>query len=192
MKLALNSCNRFASYALKRLIRTLVTAAVPILVHGADAPQAGGPSAVMSDQQIEQALHPPVTRSFTPRGLTRRDAASQSVSLNIQFEHNSSALQPQAAAQLNQLLSALTSPSLHKDRFQVAGHTDAKGARQFNKRLSLRRAEAVKDFLVAKGMDAKRLDTVGFGSERLLAPDQPEDPRNRRVEIRDLGGDSSR
>jgi outer membrane protein OmpA-like peptidoglycan-associated protein len=166
-------------------------ATMPMLAHGVDPAQAGDPNAVMSGQQIEQALHSPATRSFTPRGLTRRDAASQSVSLNIQFEHSSSALQPQAAAQLNQLLLALTSPSLRKDRFQVAGHTDAMGARQFNKRLSLRRAEAVKDFLVAKGMDAERLDTVGFGSERLLSPDRPEDPRNRRVEIRDLG-DSSR
>jgi outer membrane protein OmpA-like peptidoglycan-associated protein len=165
----------------------LLVASAPLLAHAADPSQQNAPSAVLSDQQIEEALHPPATRSLTLRGLTRRDAAAQSVSLNIQFEHNSSALQPQAAVQLDQLLRALTSPSLRKDRFQVAGHTDAKGARQFNKRLSLRRAEAVKDFLVAKGMDAERLDTVGYGAERLLAPDRPEDPRNRRVEIRDLG-----
>ena len=45
-------------------------------------------------------------------------------------------------------------------------------------------------FLVAKGMNANRLDTVGYGSERLLVPDRPEDPTNRRVEIRDLGNAS--
>jgi len=124
-----------------------------------------------------------------PRGLTRRDApeAEQSVNLNIPFEHNSSALQPQAEAQLKQLELALTSASLGKDRFVVAGHTDAKGSAQYNKQLSLKRAEAVKRFLVLKGVAAGRLQAVGYGSDRLLVPDRPEDPSNRRVEIRDLG-----
>ena len=126
---------------------------------------------------------------FAPRGLTRRDApeAEQSVNLNIPFEYNSSALKPQAAAQLKQLELALTSASLGKDRFVVAGHTDAKGSAQYNKQLSQRRAEAVKGYLVSKGIDANRLDAVGYGSEHPLAPDRPEDPSNRRVEIKDLG-----
>jgi OOP family OmpA-OmpF porin len=69
----------------------------------------------------------------------------------------------------------------------VAGHTDAKGNARYNKQLSLRRAESVKRFLVANGLEASRLDIVGYGSEQLLTPDQPEDAQNRRVEIRDLG-----
>jgi outer membrane protein OmpA-like peptidoglycan-associated protein len=146
-------------------------------------------TAVLSGRQIEQALQQPRTRGFTPRGLTRQNApeAEQSVNLNIPFEHNSSTLRSLAETQLEQLELALNSVSLGKDRFVVAGHTDAKGSAQYNKQLSLRRAQAVKRFLVAKGMDPKRLDTVGYGSERLLAPDRPEDPSNRRVEIRDLG-----
>jgi outer membrane protein OmpA-like peptidoglycan-associated protein len=144
---------------------------------------------VLSNEQIQQALQAPVTRSFSPRGLARRQSSEsgQSVNLNIPFEHNSSALMPKAAAQLKELELALTSASLGKDKFLVAGHTDAKGSAEYNKQLSLRRAEAVKKFLVAKGMDPSRLTTLGYGSEKLLAPDRPEDPSNRRVEIRDVG-----
>ncbi len=177
-----------------RLTRYILPGIVGIVwsmaaAQAADSPRPQDAPAVLSREQIEQALQPPRTRSFAPRGLTRRDApeAEQSVNLNIPFEHNSSALKLDAQAQLRQLGLALTSPALGKDRFIVAGHTDAKGSPQYNKHLSLRRAEAVKRFLVAKGMDGKRLQAVGYGSERLLAPDRPEDPRNRRVEIRDLG-----
>jgi outer membrane protein OmpA-like peptidoglycan-associated protein len=171
------------------LISTVAAACLPAVVLAADPPNE--PPTVLSGQQIEQALqHPAMTRSFVPsRGLTRQGTpeAQQSVNLNIPFEHNSSALQPQAAVQLQQLQSALNSASLGKDRFMVAGHTDAKGSAPYNKQLSLKRAEAVKHFLVSKGIDAGRLDTVGYGSDHLLAPDRPEDPSNRRVEIRDLG-----
>jgi OmpA-OmpF porin, OOP family len=150
-------------------------------------PQA--PDAVMSDDEIASALKPAKTRGVSLRGLKRTQtaAAMSSVNLNIPFEYNSSDLKPEASAQLKQLASALSKESLRNDRFLVAGHTDAKGNPQYNKQLSLRRAESVRRFLVAGGIDTARLDTVGFGSEQPLAPDQPDDPKNRRVEIRDLG-----
>lgn len=158
---------------------------------GAD-PQPRESTTVLSGRQIEVALQPPRTRSFVPRGLTRRNApeAEQSVNLNIPFAHNSSEIRAPAEAQLKQLELALNSASLGKDNFVVAGHTDAKGSAHYNKQLSLRRADAVKRFLVAKGMDPKRFATVGYGSEHLLSPDRPDDPSNRRVEIRDTGHSS--
>jgi|HubBroStandDraft_4_1064222.scaffolds.fasta_scaffold139383_2 outer membrane protein OmpA-like peptidoglycan-associated protein len=160
---------------------------------GASDPAVAEPvTPVMSEGEIEQQLQPhATTRSFVPqRGLARRDQVSQSVSLAIQFELNSSALKPAASTQLQQLQLALSSQSLHADRFVVAGHTDAQGNPRYNKQLSLRRAETVKQFLVANGIDARRLDTVGYGSDHLLEPDRPHDPRNRRVEIRDIGASS--
>jgi outer membrane protein OmpA-like peptidoglycan-associated protein len=162
---------------------------LPVLVLAQDpAPPAA--NTVLTGEQIEQALHPPATtRGFATRGLSRRDNAEhqQSVNLNVPFDSNSSTLTPQASAQLAQLEIALNSATLSKDRFIVAGHTDAKGSAQHNKQLSQRRAEAVKGYLVSKGIDANRLDAVGYGSEHPLAPDRPEDPSNRRVEIKDLG-----
>ena len=160
---------------------------LPLVALGADQATDGGSSPVLSVDQIEQALHPPKTRGFTPRGLARRDQVSHSVNLSIQFEHNSSTLQRAAFTQLQQLQLALASEGLRSDRFVVAGHTDASGNAKYNKDLSRRRAEAVKQFLVARGIDGSRLDTVGYGSDRLLVPDRPYDSTNRRVEIRDVG-----
>jgi outer membrane protein OmpA-like peptidoglycan-associated protein len=180
------------------LAATVAVMMLPVAAFGADPP-AEGSQPVLTDQQILQALHPSAGHPFKSRGLARmaddppaatQSAAGQSVNLNIPFQSNSSMLQPEATAQLKALGAALNSPTVVGDRFLVAGHTDAKGSAQHNKQLSLKRAEAVKRFLVAAGMDASRLDVIGYGSEKPLLPDQPEDPSNRRVEIRDLGASS--
>jgi outer membrane protein OmpA-like peptidoglycan-associated protein len=164
-----------------RHLGALMVAAWPMLVHGSEA--------VVSDTQIEQALQ----AAPAPTGLTRgirvqpRTEAKQMIDLNIPFEFNSSELQPQASAQLRQLRAALTSQALSKDRFMVAGHTDAKGNAQYNQRLSERRAQAVRRYLVDNGVEPERLQAVGYGAEHLAQPDHPEDASNRRVEIRNLG-----
>jgi len=167
-----------------RHLSALLIGALPMLVHGAEA--------VVSDTQIEQALRAPQAPP-PPAGLTRglrvqaKTETKQMIDLNIPFEFNSSELQPQATAQLRQLRSALTSESLSKDRFMVAGHTDAKGNPQYNQQLSERRAEAVRRYLVDNGVEPDRLQAVGYGAEHLALPDHPEDASNRRVEIRNLG-----
>jgi outer membrane protein OmpA-like peptidoglycan-associated protein len=183
-------------HVLVRGLSAIALALVPLLIRAADPPpdEAGPPQ--LSEQQIRDALHPPATRSFTPtrgfsteRGLARTEQLQhQSVDLNIQFDHNSSNLRPSAFAQLQALQKALN--GLRADHFIVAGHTDAQGNPGYNKQLSLRRAEAVKQFLVASGIPQDHLRTVGYGSERLHLPDRPLDPSNRRVEIQDLGGGS--
>ncbi len=70
---------------------------------------------------------------------------------------------------------------------QILGHTDATGTPEYNQRLSQRRAEAVKDWLVKRyGMNASRLETVGKGSSELLVPatgSVDDQAPNRRVEV---------
>lgn len=163
------------------------------------AVRSGEPPAgnVVSDKEIERALSPaPRTRSLT-RGITikAREEASreeategqEAIDLSVPFELNSSRLQPAAIEQLRQLESALQSAALRKSRFMIAGHTDGTGNAAHNRELSVRRAEAVKEFLVTSGIEAARLETAGFGAAQLLTPDAPANPANRRVEIRNIG-----
>jgi OmpA-OmpF porin, OOP family len=66
---------------------------------------------------------------------------------------------------------------------RVIGHADASGSAESNQRLSLRRAEAVKSYLVRKGADEAMLVAVGVGESDLLNPANPTAAENRRVEI---------
>ena len=67
----------------------------------------------------------------------------------------------------------------------VVGHADATGSADVNRALSLQRAEAIRDMLVARGVNARRIQIASFGSNVPLvpAPVGVPEPRNRRVEI---------
>jgi outer membrane protein OmpA-like peptidoglycan-associated protein len=70
-------------------------------------------------------------------------------------------------------------------RVEVAGHTDSIGSDAYNQKLSERRAQAVVDYLVSKGVDPKRLKAVGYGKSKPIASNATEAGRaeNRRVEL---------
>ena len=110
--------------------------------------------------------------------------ALRSVDLEIRFAVNSDELSEQAAWQLDELGKALKHPSLAALRFRIAGHTDAQGRASYNKALSLRRAKAVERYMVEKtGIQAARLESEGWGEERLKDPLRPAASVNRRVEV---------
>jgi len=70
-------------------------------------------------------------------------------------------------------------------RISIEGHTDNKGVKAANQTLSEDRARAVKDYLVSQGVDAKRLESVGYGDTKPIAPNLTARGRelNRRVEF---------
>ncbi len=113
-----------------------------------------------------------------------------SINLTLQFETGSAWLTPEAIRSLDVLGRALTSPDLSGYRFRVVGHTDAVGSAAVNKALSVRRAAAVAAYLEHKfDIPATRLETIGMGDTEMLVPTPPQtaDPRNRRVQITNLG-----
>lgn len=78
---------------------------------------------------------------------------------------------------------------LHPEiKVEVAGYTDSRGLRKFNVGLSQRRAEAVRDYLVAKGIAADRLTAKGYGPDKPITDNETSSGQadNRRVEIRIL------
>lgn len=83
---------------------------------------------------------------------------------------------------LEKLGRALSSNELSDVEFLIEGHTDATGGFQYNMRLSQRRAESVKRYLVENfQLDPVRLKTIGKGPTDLLDKGNPASGRNRRV-----------
>ncbi len=106
----------------------------------------------------------------------------------IQFEVDSDRLTAAAKTQLAELVKAFGAESLKSRSFAIQGHTDSTGTESYNRRLSLRRARAVKRHVArATGMAPERLVEVGFGESLPVLGLPPEDERNRRVEIVNLG-----
>lgn len=113
-----------------------------------------------------------------------------SVNLTVFFPTGSARITPQAADALAALGRALNREELRPFRFRVEGHTDTEGDAGMNQMLSERRAVAVREHLIEKfGVAPHRLLAQGMGESRLLipTPDNFPEPRNRRVQIVNLG-----
>jgi OmpA-OmpF porin, OOP family len=71
---------------------------------------------------------------------------------------------------------------------EISGHTDTVGNAKKNKTLSLKRAQACRDYLISKGIEGSRITAVGFGGERPVAPNDTDEnkEKNRRIEVVEL------
>lgn len=103
------------------------------------------------------------------------------------FDFDQSTLKPQGKAALDQLLGQLTGMDL--EVIVTVGHTDAVGPDAYNQKLSQRRAEAVKAYLVAKGVETNRVYTEGKGETQPVADNTTAAGRakNRRVTVEVVG-----
>ncbi len=109
---------------------------------------------------------------------------ASALSVPVQFAFDSSELTEPSRKQLSAIAEGirLTEGTV---LVVVEGHTDAKGRASYNDRLSLRRAQAVRQFLIVEGkVPAKVLTVQGKGSNQLLDKADPYNSRNRRVQFR--------
>lgn len=103
---------------------------------------------------------------------------------SVLFASNESTLLPGAMIKLNEVADALIKGNPDSN-ITVEGHTDSQGQRQYNMDLGQKRAQAVRDQLVSRGVAADRIKAVGIGPDRPVANNTTAEGRanNRRVEI---------
>jgi len=103
------------------------------------------------------------------------------------FDFDKSVIKPEGKAKLDDLVGKVKAINL--EVIIAVGHTDSLGSDTYNQKLSLRRSQAVKAYLVSKGIDKTRIYTEGKGEKQPVADNKTKEGRakNRRVEIEVVG-----
>jgi OOP family OmpA-OmpF porin len=103
------------------------------------------------------------------------------------FDFDKATLKPEGKAKLDDLSGKVSGITL--EVIIAVGHTDSVGSDAYNQKLSEKRAQAVKDYLTGKGIDASRVYVEGKGEKQPVADNKTADGRakNRRVEIEVVG-----
>ncbi len=125
----------------------------------------------------------PAPRSSPPVPVAQR----VTLSAEALFDFDKSALKPEGRRALDELVARLAPVSL--DVVIAVGHTDSIGTDAYNRRLSLHRAQAVKGYLVSRGVPADRVTADGRGEKEPVASNRTRQGRamNRRVEVEVIG-----
>jgi OOP family OmpA-OmpF porin len=129
---------------------------------------------------------PPVVQKMVPQAAKAMEAAiveKGRATLKVEFDFDKSIIKKQYHHEIGNLAEVMKA---HPDlKITIEGHTDNTGGLTYNEKLSLRRADAVKDYLVTKfGIDASRLTVKGYGPIRPIESNATKEGRqkNRRVE----------
>ena len=158
---------------------TLIGAAIGAAVGG------GGGAAVgnMMDKQEEEMRQ---ALADSEAAAIRREGNLLAISLkgDVTFDTDSSIINPGLYSEIDRIANILVKYT--QTVIQVEGHTDSTGTESYNMELSARRAEAVKNLLVQRGVDPSRILTLAFGESAPIASNDTDYGRaqNRRVEIK--------
>jgi OmpA-OmpF porin, OOP family len=141
-------------------------------------------------QKIASDIATSLNPTYTVNNGLRVSAAEQNILDNtlanrtIEFESGKATLTPAGRAILDEMRTAML--QLKDRKVEIIGHTDDQGLRASNQSLSQARAEAVKQYLAAKGINGELLTASGQGPDRPIASNDSADgrARNRRIEFR--------
>jgi OOP family OmpA-OmpF porin len=129
----------------------------------------------------------PVQPAPAPKPVPVPTAQKVSFAADAFFDFDKSVLKPEGKSKLDEVTSKLGAINL--EVIIAVGHTDSVGSDEYNQKLSVRRAEAVKAYIISKGVDATRVYTEGKGEKQPVADNKTAEGRakNRRVEIEVVG-----
>ena len=107
-----------------------------------------------------------------------QDVLTATFKSDMFFDFDSATIKPGAYAELDRVAKVLN--DYPQTMIQIQGHTDSSGAEDYNMALSERRANAVRDALIQRGVDPERLTTIGFGESQPISSSAA---MNRRVSL---------
>jgi OmpA-OmpF porin, OOP family len=145
----------------------------------APAPRAAAPAAVTAPTPAPAPAPAPAAPKATSEKVT--------FAADAFFDTAKAVVKPEGKAKLDDLVGKLNGIAL--EVIIAVGHTDARGSDASNQRLSVKRAESVKAYLVSKGIEANRVYTEGKGEKQPVADNKTKEgmAKNRRVEIEVVG-----
>jgi len=131
----------------------------------------------------------PVVKPEPPKPAPAPKPVAEKVTLaaDVLFDFDKSVIKPDGKSKLDDLAQKVRAINL--EVVIAIGHADSIGSDAYNQKLSVRRAESVKAYLVSKGVEPNRIYTEGKGEKQPVASNKSKDGRakNRRVEIEVIG-----
>jgi outer membrane protein OmpA-like peptidoglycan-associated protein len=140
-------------------------------------------------KMAEQAAHDPSRANplNRPPVFAQLNNLAQ-LTIAVEFDLNSARIKPKSYRAIGLMADALYHPVLYGYCFLIVGHTDVTGRRDYNLKLSERRAQSVQEALANPfGIPHKRVEEIGLGEEQLLDPRHPKSGVNRRVQLINVG-----
>ena len=165
-----------------KAITVLFTAALLVACSGSDTKDEDEAAAAAASASAARAAQEAAAAEAAAK-QAQLDEAAAAVGNVFYFDFDSSNLRPDAIEALNAHIAALQG----NDRtVRLEGHTDERGTREYNMALGERRANSVRDYMVANGIASFRIESVSSGEERPVAYGSGESnwSQNRRVELK--------